>query len=158
MEQTRGQQGASAGGVGGAASGTPGDGAPVLLRVEHVSKRFGPTQALDDVSLEMRAGEVHALMGENGAGKSTLGKAIAGLHRIDAGRIVLEGRELEPGSTASAYAAGVRIVHQELAQCPNLSVAENLCLHDLPARGLPGGLGVVDRAEMRRRAARLLAR
>jgi len=144
--------------AGGEAAGTPGDGAPVLLRVEHVSKRFGPTQALDDVSLEMRAGEVHALMGENGAGKSTLGKAIAGLHRIDAGRIVLEGRELEPGSTASAFAAGVRIVHQELAQCPNLSVAENLCLHDLPARGLPGGLGVVDRAEMRRRAARLLAR
>ncbi len=129
--------------------------APAFLLVEGVSKRFGPTLALDDVSLSMRAGEVHALMGENGAGKSTLGKAIAGLHRIDTGRIVLDGVTLEPGSTDAAFAAGVRIVHQELAQCPNLTVAENLGLHDLPTQW--GGLRV-DRTELNRRAERLLAR
>lgn len=124
-----------------------------LLVVSGVSKRFGPTLALSDVSVSFRAGEVHALMGENGAGKSTLGKAIAGLHRIDGGSIALDGRVLEPGSIEDAYAAGVRIVHQELAQCSNLSVAENLCLHSLPTRA-----GLVDRAEMTRRAERLLQR
>jgi len=128
-----------------------------FLVVRHVSKRFGPTQALGDVSLSMRAGEVHALMGENGAGKSTMGKAIAGLHKPEAGEIILDGRPLVLGSVDDAYEAGVRIVHQELAQCPNLSVAENLCLHHLPARG-PGGLGIVNRGEMARRAARLLAK
>ncbi|MBC7835246.1 MAG: sugar ABC transporter ATP-binding protein [Phycisphaerales bacterium] len=122
-----------------------------LLVVSKVSKRFGPTVALDDVSVAFRAGEVHALMGENGAGKSTLGKVIAGLHRQDFGTIAIADRELRPGSIDDAFHAGVRIVHQELAQCPNLSVAENLCLHDLPRR-----FGMVDRAEMHRRAARLL--
>lgn len=125
-----------------------------LLVVEHVTKRFGPTLALGDVSVWFRAGEVHALMGENGAGKSTLGKVIAGLHKPDSGRILIAGRELRPGSLDDAFAAGVRIVHQELAQCPNLSVAENLCLHDLPRRG-PGGL-LVNRRAMAERAARLL--
>lgn len=125
---------------------------PILLKVSNVSKRFGHTQALHDVSLTMCAGEVHALMGENGAGKSTLGKVIAGLHRQDAGWVELAGRRLTPGSIDDAFSAGVRIVHQELAQCPNLTVAENLCLHDLPRTRL----GLVDRREMERRAAVLL--
>ncbi|MGQ0626642.1 MAG: sugar ABC transporter ATP-binding protein [Phycisphaerales bacterium] len=124
-----------------------------ILVCEGVCKRFGPTVALDGVSVAFRAGEVHALMGENGAGKSTLGKAIAGLHMIDAGTITLAGRALVPGSLEDAFSAGVRIVHQELAQCPNLSVAENLCLHDLPTR-----MGLLDRGEMNRRARGLLAR
>jgi len=124
-----------------------------FLVVRGVTKRFGPTVALSDVSVAMRAGEVHALMGENGAGKSTLGKAIAGLHKPDTGTISLAGRELEPGSIDDAFGAGVRIVHQELAQCPNLSVAENLCLHDLPTR-----FGLIDRRAMNERAARLLAK
>lgn len=128
--------------------------ANALLRVEGVSKRFGITQALDNVSVAFLKGEVHALMGENGAGKSTLGKVVAGLHRQDAGSVTIDGRVLPPGSIDDAFHAGVRIVHQELAQCPNLSVAENLCLHDLPLRA---GL-FVDRTEMNRRAARLLER
>ncbi len=125
-----------------------------LLRVEGVSKRFGITQALDNVSVSFLAGEVHALMGENGAGKSTLGKVIAGLHRQDNGTVTIDGRPLAAGSIDEAFAAGVRIVHQELAQCPNLTVAENLCLHDLPRKA---GF-IVDRAAMNRRAAKLLAR
>jgi ABC-type sugar transport system ATPase subunit len=125
-----------------------------LLTVSHVSKRFGITRALDDVSVAFLPGEVHALMGENGAGKSTLGKVIAGLHRQDSGTVTIGGTALTPGSLGEAFAAGVRIVHQELAQCPNLTVAENLCLHDLPRTRL----GTVDRREMRRRAAGLLER
>lgn len=131
----------------------------VILEVRDIAKRFGVTQALDDVSVDFRAGEVHALMGENGAGKSTLGKVIAGLHRPDVGQVRIRAAgdrgftTLPPGDLDAAFAAGIRIVHQELAQCPNLTVAENLCLHDLPR----GRLGLVDRRTMRVRAARLLA-
>jgi len=125
-----------------------------LLHVESVSKRFGTTRALQDVSVDFLAGEVHALMGENGAGKSTLGKTIAGLHRQDSGSIAVAGRALPPGSLQDAFDAGVRIVHQELAQCPHLSVAENLCLHDIPRNRL----GFVSRRAMADRAAALLAR
>jgi ABC-type sugar transport system ATPase subunit len=126
-----------------------------FLVVDSVTKRFGPTVALSDVSLSMRKGEVHALMGENGAGKSTLGKAIAGLHKPDTGSITLAGRPLILGSVKDAYDAGIRIVHQELAQCPNLTVAENLCLHDMPAGLKPLGWNIDYRA-MNDRAARLL--
>lgn len=123
-----------------------------LVIVENVSKRFGVTQALDDVSASFLAGEVHALMGENGAGKSTLGKVIAGLHRQDGGVVTVNGHALRPGSIDDAYGHGVRIVHQELAQCPNLSVAENLCLHDMPT----GRFGLIDRRTMNDRAAKLV--
>ncbi|GJQ30352.1 MAG: D-ribose transporter ATP-binding protein [Phycisphaerae bacterium] len=123
-----------------------------FLRAEGISKRFGRTQALRNVSVSFHRGEVHALMGENGAGKSTLGKIIAGLHAPDDGRVVLDGHALPPGNLRAAYASGVRLVHQELAQCPNLSVAENLCLHDLPRRAL----GLLDRRAMEDRAARLV--
>ena len=153
----------------GARPGAVGSELPVLLRAEGISKRFGITQALSDVSVSFRAGEVHALMGENGAGKSTLGKIISGLHKQDSGTIQIAaalrgvggggvdqatGHVLRAGSIEDAFAAGVRIVHQELAQCPNLTVAENLCLHDLPRNRL----GLVDFREMERRAERLLAK
>ena len=124
-----------------------------LLVCDHISKRFGVTQALDDVSTSFLPGEVHALMGENGAGKSTLGKVISGLHKQDTGVVTIDGRPLTPGSIDEAFAAGIRIVHQELAQCPNLSVAENLCLHDMPR----SRFGLVDRHAMHHRAERLLA-
>ncbi|MFZ2875185.1 MAG: sugar ABC transporter ATP-binding protein [Phycisphaerales bacterium] len=128
----------------------PGD----LLVAEHISKRFGLTQALGDVTVRFAPGEVHALMGENGAGKSTLGKVIAGLLKPDAGRVMVDGRELRPGGLQEAFSAGVRIVHQELAQCPNLSVAENLCLHALPRTRL----GLVDFRAMADRASALVHR
>ncbi|MFZ4574204.1 MAG: sugar ABC transporter ATP-binding protein [Phycisphaerales bacterium] len=122
-----------------------------FLVAKNISKRFGITQALDKVSVAFRAGEVHALMGENGAGKSTLGKVIAGLHRQDEGVVELDGRPLTPGAIDEAFGRGIRIVHQELAQCPNLSVAENLTLHDMPAVA-----GFVKRSEMFDRAAALV--
>lgn len=127
---------------------------PILLSAAGISKRFGITRALDAVTVHFAAGEVHALMGENGAGKSTLGKVIAGLHKPDSGTVTIQGRVLRPGSIDDAFDAGIRIVHQELAQCPNLSVAENLCLHDLPRRG-PARL-LVDHKAMADRAAKLV--
>ncbi|MSR58683.1 MAG: sugar ABC transporter ATP-binding protein [Planctomycetaceae bacterium] len=123
-----------------------------MIEFEGVSKRFPGVAALGDVSFTVRRGECHALLGENGAGKSTLGKILAGLYRPDGGRILLAGRETRFHSARDAIGAGVGIVHQELAFCPNLSVAENLCLHDLPRRGLQ-----LDRRELRRRAESLLS-
>jgi ABC-type sugar transport system ATPase subunit len=122
------------------------------VRFEGVSKRFPGAQALTDVSFEIAAGACHALCGENGAGKSTLGKIIAGIHRPDGGRLLINGSEAHFTSPRDALAAGVGMVHQELAFCDNLSVAENLTLSHLPARG-----GIVDREAMRRRAEAMLA-
>ena len=122
------------------------------VRFDGISKRFPGAQALSDVSFSIAAGSCHALCGENGAGKSTLGKLIAGIHRPDGGRLFVHGRDVHFDGPRDALAAGVGMVHQELAFCDNLSVAENLCLSALPARG-----GLVDREEMARRAASMLA-
>ena len=98
------------------------------VRFDRVSKRFPGVQALTDVSFEIAAGSCHALCGENGAGKSTLGKIVAGHPPPDGGRLFVDGREVHFGGPRDALAAGVGMVHQELAFCDNLSVAENLCL------------------------------
>jgi ABC-type sugar transport system ATPase subunit len=125
---------------------------PPAIRLDHVSKQFPGVQALRDVSLEIAAGSVHALCGENGAGKSTLGKLIAGIHQADGGRIFVDDVEVHFVSPRNAIAAGVGMVHQELAFCDNLTIAENLCLGSMPSRR-----GFVDFAEVRRRAEALLA-
>ncbi|MEP6618401.1 MAG: sugar ABC transporter ATP-binding protein [bacterium] len=124
----------------------------IAVRLEHVGKRFPGVQALRDVSLEIAAGSCHALCGENGAGKSTLGKMLAGIQSADEGRVFVLGKEVRFGSPRDALAAGVAMVHQELAFCDNLSVAENLCLGTLPTRR-----GLVDRDTMNQRATALLA-
>lgn len=103
-----------------------------LLRLEGVSKRFGATQALNNVQFELRAGEVHALMGENGAGKSTLMKILAGNIQRDGGRIVLGGQEVEIRSPRDAQSLGIAIIHQELNTVPAMTVAENLSLGHEP--------------------------
>ena len=122
------------------------------VRFENVTKRFPGALALSDVTLEVAAGACHALCGENGAGKSTLGKLLAGIHAPDAGRVVIHGTPVRFGGPRDALAAGVGVVHQELAFCPNLSVAENLCLGALPTRR--GFLSVI---EMEKRAEAMLA-
>lgn len=125
-----------------------------FIRFENIRKTFVGVTVLDDVSLSVARGECHCLMGENGAGKSTLGKALAGIHRPDGGRILIDGIEQRIHSPADALKAGIGMVHQELAFCPDLSVAENLCMGTYPRR-----FGVlVDRAKMRERAELLLAR
>jgi ABC-type sugar transport system ATPase subunit len=116
-----------------------------------IEKRFPGVVALHGVSFEVQAGSCHALMGENGAGKSTLGKILAGIYRPDVGHIELDGVAREFRSPLEARQAGIGIVHQELALCPNLSVAENLLLSALPRRRL-----AVDRAELLAQASRFL--
>ena len=122
------------------------------VRFEQITKRFLGVQALDSVSLEVAAGSCHALCGENGAGKSTLGKVLAGIHNPDAGKLFVRGREVRFDSPRDAFAAGVGMVHQELAYCGNMSVAENLLLGHLPRRA-----GFVDRAALEQRAHEMLA-
>ncbi len=99
-----------------------------ILRMSGVSKAFGGTQALDDVSFEVRRGEVHALLGENGAGKSTLMKIIIGLYRADAGKMTFDGKDIEVRSPAEALSVGISMIHQELNPEPYLTVAENIFL------------------------------
>jgi ABC-type sugar transport system ATPase subunit len=125
--------------------------APPLISFRRVSKRFPGARALEDVSFDVAAGSCHALCGENGAGKSTLGKLLAGIDVPDAGEILVEGRPVHFHEPRDALRAGIGMVHQELCFCENLSVAENLCLGDLPRRGI-----LVSRPAMERRARDLL--
>jgi ABC-type sugar transport system ATPase subunit len=99
-----------------------------------IGKRFPGTVALQNVSFDVAAGSCHAIMGENGAGKSTLGKILAGIHQPSEGSMMVEGVERQFYSPLDAQRVGVAIVHQELLFCPNLSVAENICLSHLPSR------------------------
>ncbi len=122
------------------------------VRFEGIGKRFPGARALENVSFAIAEGSCHALCGENGAGKSTLGKILAGIHAPDDGRIFLFGTEVSFKGPQDALAAGVGMVHQELAFCENLSVAENLCLGFLPAKH-----GFLSRAAMRARAEAMLA-
>ena len=125
------------------------------IRFENITKNFAGVTALDGVSLSIRKGETHALMGENGAGKSTLGKVLAGIYRPDGGELYVGGVERRFGSPRDAARAGVAMVHQELAFCPDLSVAENLSMGYYPRRFFGW---FVDRAAMRDKARQLLSR
>ena len=120
-----------------------------LVRMSHIRKQFPGVLALDDVGFRMFPGEVHAVMGENGAGKSTLIKVLTGVHGVDAGTIEFGGALVAFSGPGEAQAAGVSTVYQEVNLCPNLSVAENICL---------GRSSRIRWATMRRRAGELLAR
>ena len=99
-----------------------------VLRVEHVSKRFGAVTALVDVSLHLRQGEVLALLGDNGAGKSTLLKILCGFQPPDSGRIILNGQEVTLKSVDAARALGIDVVYQDLALIDQLTVYHNMFL------------------------------
>jgi ABC-type sugar transport system ATPase subunit len=99
-----------------------------VLRVEHVSKRFGAVTALVDVSLHLRQGEVLALLGDNGAGKSTLLKILCGFQPPDSGRIILDGQEVTLKSVDAARALGIDVVYQDLALIDQLTVYHNMFL------------------------------
>ncbi len=112
---------------------------PVLLEMENIEKNFPGVKALDGARLSVKAGSVHALMGENGAGKSTLMKCLFGVYHKDSGRIVLDGKEVEFKSSKEALENGVAMVHQELNQALKRNVMDNMFLGRFPtvAKGLP---------------------
>lgn len=122
------------------------------VRFRGVSKRYPGIVALREVSFDVARGSCHAICGENGAGKSTLGRILAGVGRMDAGSIEIDGREVDVGTPRAARAAGVAMVHQELAFCENMTVADNLCLADLPST-----FGFVNTGELHRRASEMLS-
>ena len=100
----------------------------IALKLSGVHKSFGPTVALDGVDLELRRGEVHALIGENGAGKSTLMNVIAGSLQPDRGTMEINGQPYSPATPLDARTHGIALIHQELSLCPHLSVAENVLM------------------------------
>ncbi len=127
---------------------------PVVLQASGLRKRFGATVALDGAGLSLRAGEIHALMGQNGAGKSTLIKLVTGVETPDAGSIVLDGAPVAPATPLEAQALGISTVYQEVNLCPNLTVAENLFAGRYPRRRWTG---LIDWNQVRSGARALLA-
>ena len=129
-----------------------GPAAEYLLEVRALSKSYPGAQALADVDFDLAAGQVHALVGENGAGKTTLAGIVSGVIRPDGGSMRLRGRPFAPAGKAQAERAGVRMVMQELNLIPTLTVAENIFIDSMPARG-----GIIDYRRMNAEAARLMA-
>ena len=121
------------------------------LSLKGIRKSFGPTVALDGVDLELRPGEVHALIGENGAGKSTLMNVIAGALKPDDGHMQIDGQTYSPTSPLDARTHGIALIHQELSLCPHLSVAENVLMGIESSR-----FGWLDRDKLRERTNEVL--
>ncbi|GAC67404.1 sugar ABC transporter ATP-binding protein [Gordonia soli] len=117
------------------------------IEIRNVSKRFGATSALSDVSLSVDTGQVHGLLGENGAGKSTLMKVLSGIVTPDSGTVTIGGRSLTPGSPTASREIGLAMAYQELSAPPNITVATKLCLPKLPTR-----FGMVSQRELVARA------
>ncbi len=126
--------------------------ADTILEVKGITKTFPGVTALDDVSFEIRAGEVHALVGENGAGKSTLMKTLAGLHQADSGQIIYESKQIQVAGPLDARQKGILLIHQELSLSPELSAAENIYLGAWPTNRF----GVLKKNELRRNASAAL--
>ncbi len=120
-----------------------------LLSLEHAQKSFGAVHALEDGDIELFGGEVHGLVGENGAGKSTLVKILAGVHRPDGGRLVLNGEDAIFDNAKQSQAAGIAIIFQEPTLFPDLSVAENIFVGMQPLKRFRR----IDGRRMRREAA-----
>lgn len=125
-----------------------------IVRIDNLKKHFPGVRALDGVSMSIRAGEVHALIGENGAGKSTLVKLLTGVHSPDDGRILVDGSPVELKSPQDAHALGITAIHQEASVFPSLTVTENIFMGHLET----AGYGLLAWKEMRRRTEELLGR
>ncbi|MHC1787640.1 MAG: sugar ABC transporter ATP-binding protein [Christensenellales bacterium] len=124
-----------------------------ILKMEGIEIAFPGVKALDKVDFCLRSGEIHALLGENGAGKSTLIKCLTGVHRKDAGRILLSDKEINPSSPHEAMEMGISTVYQEVNLCPNLTVAENIFIGRQPMKR-----GQILWKEINRRAEELMKR
>ncbi|MDR0441174.1 MAG: sugar ABC transporter ATP-binding protein [Candidatus Accumulibacter sp.] len=125
-----------------------------ILRLERISKCFPGVKALTDIDLTVGKGEIHALLGENGAGKSTLMKILSGIHRPDAGRILIDGEEKNFANYKEAVAAGVSIIFQEFSLIPDLDAVENIYL----GRECTNAFGFLTRGAMREQARALFAK
>lgn len=132
------------------------EGTGTILAMRGIEKRFGDVKALDDVAFDLRAGEIHALLGVNGAGKSTLIKILSGVYTKDAGVIEIGGEAFDLGSPRAAIAAGIAVVQQHPELVGDLTGAENIFLGHEGAR--PGLFARINRGELARRAQALLAR
>ncbi len=132
-----------------------GSGSAPLLALEGFSKSFGPVEALKDVAMEVRGGEVVGLVGDNGAGKSTLIKAIAGVQPADSGQARFQGQPVKLSTPQAATSLGIATVYQDLALCENLDVVANLFLGQEVSNGGPG---VLDETAMERKTRELLDR
>lgn len=126
-----------------------------LVKMEGITKVFPGVKALDNISFEIRAGEVHVLMGENGAGKSTLMKILSGVYQPTSGRITVKGKEFSHFTPRDSYECGISIIYQELSVINELSILENLFVGKLPAKRL-AGIPVVDYKGMEKRAGEVL--
>lgn len=125
-----------------------------ILEMKGIEIQFPGVKALDGVDFSLRSGEVHALLGENGAGKSTLIKCLTGVHHMDKGNIVFDGKEIKPSSPQAAIEMGISTVFQEINLCPNLTVAENIFIGRQPKTRF----GQIDWRTINRNAQELLKR
>jgi len=113
-----------------------------VLRLDHVTKAFGPVKVIQDVSVDVIPGRVRVLLGENGAGKTTLIKMMSGIYHPDSGSVVIDDTPVELPTVKAAEARGIATIHQELNLVPQMSVAENIMLGRTPQPGRAGELGL----------------
>lgn len=123
-----------------------------LLKMVNINKSFAGVHVLQNVTFDLKAGEVHALLGENGAGKSTLIKILGGVYSKDSGEIIIRGEEAKIADVLSARRYGISIIHQELMLAPDLSIAENIFVGREPQTKL----GTIDMARMEAAAQKIL--
>ena len=122
-----------------------------ILNIQNVTKTFAGVKALNNVSLSVKEGEVHALMGENGAGKSTLIKILTGIYKADSGKIVFDGETRNFHNALAAQHAGISTIYQELNMIPYLTVSENIFLGRYPMKN-----GGIDWKTMNEKAQKLV--
>ena len=128
-----------------------------IVEMKGISKQFGSVQALNQVDLELREGEILGLVGDNAAGKSTLMKILSGAHVADSGQIFINGEEVSIRDPRDARSCGIEMIYQDLALCNNLDVARNIFLGREYTRGLPL-LSILDKKKMYTESAALLKR